>query len=73
VVGQPLSDLHAEAERVMAAFADQHVPARITGGLAVARRCPAARQPPLAREYADLDLVCAHRAGQALAKGSCRN
>jgi hypothetical protein len=68
MVGQPLSNLYAEAERVTAAFAQQHVPARITGGLAVARRCPAARQPPLAREYADLDLVCAHRAWQVLAR-----
>lgn len=51
---------------MIAACAEQHVQARITGGLAVARCCPAALQPPLAREYADLDLVCAHRTGNML-------
>jgi hypothetical protein len=61
---QPLTDLHAEAERVITAIEADRVAARLAGGLAVARRCPSAMQPPLKREYADLDLVCA-RGGQA--------
>lgn len=66
MAAQTLADLHAEAERVIAAIGADRVSARLTGGLAVARRCPAALQPPLAREYADLDLVCGRRAGRAL-------
>jgi hypothetical protein len=66
MAAQTLADLHAEADRVIAAIAADGVSARLTGGLAVARRCPAALQPPLAREYADLDLVCGRRAGRAL-------
>ncbi len=69
MAAQPLSDLHAEAQRVIGALAADQVLARLTGGLAVARRCPTALQPPLAREYADLDLVCGRRAGRAL--GAC--
>ena len=69
MAAQPLSDLHAEAQRVIGALAADQVLARLTGGLAVARRCPTALQPPLAREYADLDLVCGQRAGRAL--GAC--
>jgi hypothetical protein len=66
---QPLPDLQAEAGRVIAAIGADGVTARLTGGLAIARRCPAAGRPPLARPYADLDLVCARRAGPAL--GAC--
>jgi hypothetical protein len=60
------ADLHDEAERLVAAIAERGVAARLTGGLAIARRCPSARRPPLAREYADVDLVCAPREGRAL-------
>lgn len=51
--------LRAEADRVVEAITTQGVQARLTGGLAIARRCPSALQPPLAREYADIDLACA--------------
>jgi hypothetical protein len=60
------TDLHEEAARLVAAIAEHGVAARLTGGLAIARRCPSARRPPLAREYADVDLVCAPREGRAL-------
>jgi hypothetical protein len=33
------------------------VPLRLTGGVAVAIRCPSAALPPLRRAYADIDLV----------------
>jgi hypothetical protein len=59
-------DLHDEAARLVAAIAERGVAARLTGGLAIARRCPSAGRPPLAREYADVDLVCAPRDGRAL-------
>jgi hypothetical protein len=60
------ADLHEEAARLVAAIAARGVAARLTGGLAIARRCASAHRPPLAREYADVDLVCAPREGRAL-------
>ena len=51
--------LRAEADRIVEALAAHRVTARLTGGLAIARRCPSALQPPLAREYEDVDLACA--------------
>jgi hypothetical protein len=66
MAAQPLSDLPAEADRIITAIGTDGVPARLTGGLAVARRCPTASRPPLARTYADVDLVCARRAEPAL-------
>jgi hypothetical protein len=60
------ADLHEEAARLVAAIDERGVAARLTGGLAIARRCPSARRPPLAREYADIDLVCSPREGRAL-------
>lgn len=41
----------------MAAASEREVPLRLTGGVAVAIRCPSAAQPPLRRAYADIDLV----------------
>ncbi|HYJ21383.1 MAG TPA: hypothetical protein VEW07_05100 [Solirubrobacterales bacterium] len=46
----------AEGGRIAAA-AEREVPLRLTGGVAVALRCPSAAAPPLRREYADIDLV----------------
>jgi hypothetical protein len=50
-----------EGRRVGEAAAANGVSLRLCGGVAVAITCPSARRAPLAREYADLDLVC--RAG----------
>jgi hypothetical protein len=61
------ADLHSEASRLVAAITERGVAARLTGGLAIARRCPSARRSPLARRYEDLDLVCGPRAGRAVA------
>jgi hypothetical protein len=55
----PLDDLREEAPRVLARVQERGLQARAVGGLAVWLRCPSARQPPLAREYKDLDLVAA--------------
>jgi hypothetical protein len=46
-----------EGGRVAAAAAERGVPLRLTGGVAVAIRCPSAATAPLRREYADIDLV----------------
>jgi hypothetical protein len=58
-VTKPLEDLVAESDRVIAAAQRLKVPVRLAGGLAIRRLCPAARQPPLKRVYADLDLAIA--------------
>jgi hypothetical protein len=60
---QPLEDLVAEAERVLVAVHTSGIPIRLTGGLAIRRRHPAATRPPLARTYADLDLAVSSKGG----------
>jgi hypothetical protein len=54
---EPLADPVAEGRRVAEAAAEQEVPLRILGGVAVAMLCPSSRRPPLARRYADIDLA----------------
>jgi hypothetical protein len=46
-----------EGERVAAAAVDAGLRLKVTGGVAVALRCPSARAAPLARPYADVDMV----------------
>ncbi|HET7455028.1 MAG TPA: hypothetical protein VFJ76_05865 [Solirubrobacterales bacterium] len=46
-----------EGRRIVEAAAEREVPLRALGGVAVALTCPSAQQPPLAREYADIDLA----------------
>lgn len=58
---KPLADLRYEAERVIMAAKQEGLPVRLTGGIAIARLCPSATRPPLARTYADFDLVVAYR------------
>jgi hypothetical protein len=53
----PSSDPVAEGGRIAAVAAERGVPLRLTGGVAVAIRCPSAAAPPLRRTYADIDLV----------------
>jgi hypothetical protein len=60
---QPLVDLIAEADRVIAAAQAGKVPIRLAGGLAIHRRHPSARRPPLQRTYADLDLAATSKGG----------
>lgn len=54
---EPLSDPVAEGGRIATAAAEEGVPLRLTGGVAVAIRCPSAGEPPLKRAYGDIDLV----------------
>jgi hypothetical protein len=54
---EPLADPVAEARRIAEAAAERGVPLRVLGGVAIALTCPSSRRPPLAREYADIDLA----------------
>jgi hypothetical protein len=54
---QPLPDPVAEATRIGEAAAGRGLPLRVLGGVAVAILCPSSRRPPLARDYADIDLA----------------
>jgi hypothetical protein len=55
---EPLADPVAEGRRIAEAAAERALPLRAVGGVAVAMLCPSSRQPPLTREYADIDLAC---------------
>jgi hypothetical protein len=54
---EPLADPVAEGRRIAETAAAREVPLRVLGGVAVAILCPSSGQPPLAREYADIDLA----------------
>jgi hypothetical protein len=56
----PLADLRREAPRVLDELDRRAIAARAVGGLAVHLRCPSAAEPPLARDYKDLDLATAY-------------
>jgi len=60
----PVQDVVAESERVLNAAKEANVPIRLTGGLAIRRRCPSASHPPLARPYADIDLAVTRQTGR---------
>jgi hypothetical protein len=66
---KPLADLVAESERVIEAARAAGVPIRLTGGLAIRRRHPSARIPPLARSYADIDLAASSKGGHRAITG----
>lgn len=53
----PHADPVLEGSRIAAAASASELPLRLTGGVAVALRCPSAAEPPLRRDYADIDLV----------------
>lgn len=59
-------DIRAEAERLTSAALAARLPLRLMGGLAVWLRSPSARQPPFARDYADLDFAASSRARTAV-------
>jgi hypothetical protein len=65
-VTTPIADPIAEAERLVAAGAEQDIPMRMIGGVAVAIRCASALKPPLHRDYADIDVVAPARRGRAI-------
>lgn len=53
----PRTDPAAEGRRISEAVTQDGVELRLTGGVAVALRCPSAHAPPLSRQYADIDAV----------------
>jgi hypothetical protein len=59
---EPYADPVAEGLRIAEAAAARALPVRMLGGVAVAVLCPSARQRPLARDYADVDLATTGRA-----------
>jgi len=53
----PLADPVAEGRRVAEAAAEQDIPLRLLGGVAIALRCPSSGSAPLKREHADVDCA----------------
>ncbi len=60
------SDPLAEATRVIDAAQRHGITLRVSGGVAVALRCPSARTEPLSRPYQDIDFVLRSRETAAL-------
>jgi hypothetical protein len=54
---EPHADPVAEGRRIAETAAERGIPLRVLGGVAVAMLCPSSGRPPLAREYADIDLA----------------
>lgn len=55
--GGQLADPVAEGGRIGGTAQERGAALRLAGGVAVALRCPSAKEPPLRRSYADIDLV----------------
>lgn len=53
----PQADAVDEGRRLGEAASAAGVALKLTGGVAVALRCPSARVAPLRRDYADVDVV----------------
>lgn len=53
----PLSDLQAEALRLLDSASSQHITLRLFGGMAVHLRCPSTLKSGFKRPYGDLDFV----------------
>ncbi|HTE03682.1 MAG TPA: hypothetical protein VK739_06055 [bacterium] len=60
----PRADIIEEARRVTTAAQEEGVALKLTGGVGIYFHAPSAREPPLRREYQDLDFVSVslHRA-----------
>lgn len=54
---ETLADPIAEGARIAEAAAELGVPLRLLGGVAVALSCPSSGQPPLRRQYGDIDFA----------------
>ena len=63
---ETLADPVAEGRRIVAVAAEQNVPLRALGGIAVAMTCPSSSRPPLARTYADIDLATTRAAREGV-------
>lgn len=54
---ETLDDPVREGERILAAVTEAGLELRLTGGVAIAMICPSAGEPPLRREYHDIDFA----------------
>ncbi len=59
---EPLANPVEEGKRIAEAAAERGIPLRLLGGVAVALTCPRSAQPPLRRNYGDIDLATRGRA-----------
>ena len=64
---QPLTDIVAEARRLMDAAAQRDVPVRLLGGLAIRLGIPDPQGPVIPREYKDIDLATVRGQGKGVA------
>lgn len=65
-MSQILADPILEAQRLISEAQRQNITVRLLGGVAIRLRSPRAGREPLAREYADLDLVAPKRQSKPL-------
>ena len=61
-------DVIAEGKRLLARAAEEGVPLRLLGGVAIKLRAPGELPPAFARQYADLDFVTKKKTSGAVAK-----
>jgi hypothetical protein len=61
-------EVEAEARRLGAGIQEAGLPVRLLGGLGIRLHAVAGIHPALARSYADIDLVCARKAGRESAR-----
>ena len=66
VVTDPLDDPVSEGRRIAEAAQSNGVMVRLTGGVAIALRCPSAGTQPLQRTYADIDVVARRKDTRSL-------
>ena len=57
-------EVEAEARRLAAGIRESGLPLRLLGGLAIRLHAEGPMHPALARSYADIDLICARKAGR---------
>jgi hypothetical protein len=59
-------DVVKEAKRIIEAGQSQNVVLRLLGGVAIAVRCPGAKNPAIARKYPDIDLAGFKKQGRGI-------
>lgn len=59
-------DIIKEANRIIDAGQSQNVVLRLLGGVAIAVRCPSAKNPAIARKYPDIDLAGFRKNGRGI-------
>jgi hypothetical protein len=62
----PEQDVVKEARRIIETGQRQNIVLRLLGGVAIGVRCPGAKNPAIARQYPDIDLVGFKKQGRAI-------